>query len=216
MKTAEMNQAESTSGLVLHKAAVYDLLLSLLTLGREGSFREQALRLAQLKEGESVLDVGCGTGTLAVAASRHVGATGNVSGIDASSEMIARAVKKAQRAKAQVDFRIGLVESLPFTDGAFDAVLSTVMLHHLPPKLRHRCAAEIHRVLKPGGRLLAVDFATSSAQNKGIIAHFHRHGNISIDEIVSILANAGFRIVQSGELGFGDLQFALAMTPPPR
>src|SRR5579863_8391260 len=87
--TAEAKQTLGTSGLVLHKAAIYDLTLWLLSLGREGAFRERVLRLARLSPGEQVLDVGCGTGTLAIAAKRHVGATGSVCGVDASSEMIA-------------------------------------------------------------------------------------------------------------------------------
>jgi len=85
--------------------------------------------------------------------------------------MIARAGKKARKAGLEVDFRSGLVESLPFPGGQFDVVLSTLMLHHLPGKLRSQCAVEVRRVLKPGGRVLAIDFGTSPGE-KGIVAHF--------------------------------------------
>src|SRR5690348_10193613 len=83
-KTIVQNLTPSTTGRVLHSAALYDLLLWLVTLGRERGFREKVLRLAHLEPGQSVLDVGCGTGTLAIAAKRHVGPTGRVHGIDAS------------------------------------------------------------------------------------------------------------------------------------
>jgi SAM-dependent methyltransferase len=87
--------------------------------------------------------VGCGTGTLAIAAKRQVGTMGTVYGVDASPEMIARAGKKASKAGVEIVLKNGLAEALPFPDGHFDAVLSTVMLHHLPGKLRSQCAGEM-------------------------------------------------------------------------
>ncbi len=152
----DRNLTPSTTGLVLHSAARYDLLVWLVTLGRGRAFREKVLRLARLEPGESVLDVGCGTGTLAIAAKRIVGPTGTVYGIDASPEMIARANKKARTTGNEVVFKNGLAQALPFPDAQFDAVLSTLMLHHLPHKARQGCASEIRRVLKPGGRVLAL------------------------------------------------------------
>jgi ubiquinone/menaquinone biosynthesis C-methylase UbiE len=158
----ERNLTPNTKGLVLHGTArYYDLLALLFMRGREGAFREKVLELAQLRSGESVLDVGCGTGTLAIAAKKRVGPTGKVYGIDASPEMIARASKKARKAGVEVVFKNGVVEALPFADASFDAVLSTLMLHHLPPEARQQCAREMRRVLKPGGRVLAVDFGVS-------------------------------------------------------
>lgn len=212
LNVTETKLLPKTSGLVLHKAAQYDLLLWLLTLGRERAFRERALGLANLSPGESVLDIGCGTGTLAIAAKHQVGQTGHVYGIDAAPEMIARAGKKARKVGVEVDFRNALVESLPFRDGKFDVVLSTLMLHHLPGKLRGQCAAEIRRVLKPGGRLLAIDFGTLPGQ-KGIVAHFHRHGHISLTEMVDLSSEAGLKIAERGAVGIGDLEYVLAITP---
>ena len=211
--TAEAKQAQGTSGIVLHQAAIYDLTLWLLSLGREGVLRERVLRLARLSPGEQVLDVGCGTGTLAIAAKRQVGTTGTVYGVDASAEMLARANKKARKAGVEIVLKNELVESLPFPDGHFDVVLSTVMLHHLPGKLRRQCAGEIRRVLKPGGRVLAVDFGTSPTQKRGMAAHFHRHGHISLAEIVAIFSEAGLSIGESGAVGVSDLQFVLAAAP---
>ena len=82
---AESNRKASRTGLVLHKAAGYDLLLWLVTRGREQTFREEMLSLVYLQPGESVLDVGCGTGTLAILAKRQVELTGEVYGIDVTA-----------------------------------------------------------------------------------------------------------------------------------
>ena len=82
-KKVNRNSAPRTSGLVLHGAARYDLTVWLMTLGRERALRERILNPARLERGDVVVDVGCGTGTLAIAAKRRLG-SGNVFGIDAS------------------------------------------------------------------------------------------------------------------------------------
>src|SRR5262245_32927389 len=145
MTTVERQNATlRTNGLVLHGTArFYDLLAWLVMRGREGAFREKVVDLARIQPGDRVLDVGCGTGTLAVTAKRRVGSMGAVYGIDPSPEMISRAIKKARKAGVEVVFREAIVESLPFPDEYFDTVLSTLMLHHLPPKTRVECAREM-------------------------------------------------------------------------
>lgn len=203
----------STTGLVLHWAARYDLLVWLVTVGRERVFREKVIDLARLKPGESVLDVGCGTGTLAITAKRRVGSTGKVYGIDASPEMIARASKKARKARVEVIFKNEVVEALPFPDAHCDAVLSTLMLHHLPRMTREQCVLEIRRVLKPGGRVLAVDFGGTGRKKKGLLAHFHRHGYVKLPDIIAVLSEAGLKVVESGAVGISDLHFVLATAP---
>lgn len=216
MDAAGTKQTLGTPGIVLHRAALYDFTVWLLSLGRERVLRERILRLARLSPGDEVLDVGCGTGTLAITAKGQVGITGNVYGVDASSEMLARASKKARKAGVDIVLEKGLVEALSFPDARFDVVLSTVMLHHLPGRIRRLCAAEIRRVLKPGGRVLAVDFGTSPNDKRGFVAHFHRHGHINLSEIVALFSEAGLNIVESGAVGIGGLQFVLAEAPSPQ
>jgi ubiquinone/menaquinone biosynthesis C-methylase UbiE len=207
--TPEASAVPFTTGRVLHSATSYDWLVWLLTHGRERAFREKLAGLAHLKPGESVLDIGCGTGSLAMAAKRLVGATADVVGIDASPEMIARATAKAAKAGVAVEFKQALAEALPFPAARFDVVLGTLMLHHLPRKARQACAGEIRRVLKPTGRALVVDFAR--AQDKStFLAHFHRHGHVDPKDVVSLLGGAGFRTVDSGPVGFSSLQYVLA------
>jgi ubiquinone/menaquinone biosynthesis C-methylase UbiE len=212
-ETTDRHSAPRMTGLLIHAAARYDLLVWLFTLGRERALRERILGFANLKAGETVLDVGCGTGSLAIAAKRHVGPTGTVCGIDASPEMLARASKKASKTSLEVVFRNGAAQALPFPDGQFDAVLNALMLHHLPRKAREQCTREIRRVLKPGGRVLVVDFAGPANQQKGLLAHFHRHGHVKPGEIIAMLGEAGLTIDDSGAIGFRDLQFVRASVP---
>jgi len=182
--------------------------------GKERAFRDKLLQLARIRTGERVLDVGCGTGTLAIAAKQKVGPTGSVQGVDASPEMLSRAEKKAKKAGADILFEKSLAETLPAPDGAFDVVLNTVMLHHLPQKPRHQCISEIRRVLKPGGRVLVVDFEGFSEQKRTILSHFHRpHGHVSAQEIAALLSGVGLNIVEGGPVGIRDLQFVLATAP---
>jgi ubiquinone/menaquinone biosynthesis C-methylase UbiE len=208
--TSSTHTAPATIGRVLHWAAGYDLLVWLLTRRSDRAFRQQLLGPAHLAAGESVLDIGCGTGTLAIVAKGQVGADGKVFGIDASSAMIARASSKAAKAGVHVRFETAVVERLPFPQAQFDVVLSTLMFHHLPRKLRQQCAREIRRVLKPQGRVLVVDFSRPQAKS-GFLAHFHRYGHVDPEEIVAPLAEAGLRRVESGPVGISSLQFVLAV-----
>lgn len=198
-------------GVVIRAPGSYDLTVRLATLGREQALRETFLNLARTQPGETVLDVGCGTGTLAVAAKRRVGAAGQVSGVDASREMLARARKKAKKARVQIEFCEAPAQALPFENGRFDLVLCTVMLHHVPAKARSGCIGEIARVLRPGGRAFIADFATPPKRTHGLFGRLHRHGAVRFDEILASLGEAGLSVIDSGAVSLRDLQFALAV-----
>src|SRR5258708_7004068 len=136
-----------TKGLVLRShSRYYDFVARLLTFGHGGNLYERLADLARLSPDERVLDVGCGTGSLALAVQARGGASGAVHGIDASKEMIERATRKSRRRRVPVDFRIGTVEALPFPERSFDVVFSTLMLHHLPRPVRRTCVDEMARV----------------------------------------------------------------------
>ena len=194
-------------GIVLHGAAGYDLLVRLLTFGRERQLRDRMLRPARLKPGETVLDVACGTGTFAIAMKRQVGPGGQVFGIDASEGMVARATRKAERAGLEVSFVQGSAQSLPFEDGRFDVVTGTLMLHHLPKPVRETFVCETHRVLKPGGRLLLIDF--DRARHKSGF-RLHRHGHVDAGAIREMLERNGFAVAEVGDVGMKDMIYFLA------
>ena len=202
-------------GAVLHSAMFYDLTVWLALVGRAKRLRERLLRLSRLQTGEAALDVGCGTGALAIMAKSLVGPAGRVYGIDASPEMIARARSKAARAGADVQFEIAAAQSLPFPEANFDLVLSTLMLHHLGRNARGQLASQIRRILKPGGRALVVDFGTSTRQKKGLLGHLHRgHGHVEQREVIELFEQAGLAVQESGEVGIKrGLHFTLVTTP---
>src|SRR5687767_14708067 len=111
-----MNQTaagHTTAGHVLHGARWYDLGSRILTLGKDRAIRRRLVELAAPAPGEKVLDVGCGTGSVAIAIRPLVGA-GEVHGIDASAEMIQVAREKSARERLKVDFGVALIEAIPF------------------------------------------------------------------------------------------------------
>lgn len=112
------------------------------------------IRLAEIAPGEKILDVGTGTGVVALQAARNTGKTGMICGIDLSEEMLNKASSKAK--ELQIEERVNFIqmdaESLDFDDETFDCVVSLFALLHFPNPLT--ALKEIHRVLRPGGRIV--------------------------------------------------------------
>src|SRR5262245_38011669 len=112
--------AKATKGLILKGGWRYDMhgwfLDTCLFRGKARELRQRTVTLAGLQLGEAVLDVGCGTGTLALDVYHGVGGAGRVVGVDPSSEQIARARAKAARRQVPIEFQIGVIEQLAFPD----------------------------------------------------------------------------------------------------
>jgi ubiquinone/menaquinone biosynthesis C-methylase UbiE len=114
------------------------------------------LDCAALSGGEQVLDVGCGTGTLAVASARAAPGA-RLTGLDADPSILTRARERTAAAGLEIGFDQGHSTALPYADASFDLVLSTLFFHHLPDDAKHQTAAELVRVLRPGGRVVVGD-----------------------------------------------------------
>ncbi|MCL5059079.1 MAG: methyltransferase domain-containing protein [Candidatus Thermoplasmatota archaeon] len=155
---AALEPEPDTRGATMNWAApFYDLYCPAVGLGR--GFRIQTLNHAAIRPGERILDVGCGTGVLTRMALDAAGPGGSAVGIDPASKMIRVARETAARLGNRAEFKVAAIEGLPFPDAGFDVVLSSLMLHHLPPATKRQGLAEVYRVLKPGGRLAVADFA---------------------------------------------------------
>ncbi len=200
--SASKASAKETKGLVLNQGWRYDLMEQFHdTFSFRGKFRELRQRtanLAQLQPGEQVLDVGCGTGTLAMEVARRVGPAGRVAGVDPGTQQIARARAKAARRNMPIEFQIGVIEQLPFPDQTFDVVFSTLMMHHLPAPLKRQGLAEIARVLKPGGRLVIADFKRKQ-ERQGRAARFHAGGS-NMQDLAALVSETGFSQVETEEM----------------
>lgn len=125
---------------------------------------------ADLQPDHVVLDIGCGTGTVAVAIKRaYPGVT--VIGMDPDQPALDRATRKAARAGVSVRFDRGFADALEYADGTFDRVFSSMMFHHLGRNERAKVLAEVRRVLKPGGRVEFLDLAAGTHNFFGRMLH---------------------------------------------
>lgn len=201
-RSTDKASATKTRGLILNGGWRYDLMGwfmdTVMFRGQWQALRLRTATLARLQPGEQVLDVGCGTGTLALEVARCVGPAGRVTGIDPGSAQIAQACSKAARSNLPIEFQVGVIEQLAFPDQTFDVVLSTLMMHHLGAGLKRQGLAEIARVLKPGGRLVIADFKRKQ-ERQGAAARFHAGGS-SLPDLVALLQDAGFSDMETEEL----------------
>lgn len=156
--------------------------------------------VADLREGETVLDLGSGAGFDCLLAARKVGATGRVIGVDMTEAMLEKARANAEKSGLRgVEFRKGDIEALPVEDGSVDVVISNCVLNLVPDK--GRAFREIARVLKPGGRLAVSDMAWEVEPSEAIRRDLEAHvgcigGALMLDDYVSRLRAAGFERVE--------------------
>ena len=207
-------QPAQTQGNLIRWASYYDPVVQILTFGQASTMRQQTAKLAEIQAGDRVLDVGCGTGDLTIAAKAKAGSSGLVVGIDPAPEMIASAHQKAAQQGIEIDFRVGVIEALPFAEGSFDVVVSSLMMHHLPNALKTQGLAEIQRVLRPNGHLLIVDFKTPTTFFNKTFLKILFHGGLQggLTEISRQVESAGFHNVAMGNLNLPHVGYISAHT----
>jgi ubiquinone/menaquinone biosynthesis C-methylase UbiE len=190
-----VEEPAQTQGRLIRWAPYYDFAVNLITLGQSWRLRKMTVDHALIKPGDSILDVGCGTGEVTIPAKLRAGKDGHAYGIDPAPEMIAVARSKAVRKGIEIDFRLGVIEALPFPDAGMDVVTSSLMMHHLPDDLKVRGLAEIYRVLKPGGCVLIFDFMrpTKTFLNQFFVALTMHHGlKFGVEDLPKMLKEANF------------------------
>lgn len=170
----------------------YDPIVKLL-----GGDKAQKILIDQaaLQPGYRVLDIGCGTGTLAVMIKSQYPDV-EIIGIDPDPKALARARRKAARAGVSIQFDQGFGDEIPYPEAGFDRVFSSFMFHHLPAEEKGKTLRAVRRALKPGGRFHMLDFERPQSGAHGFLARlFHsseRMKDNSESRVLSLMAQAGF------------------------
>lgn len=143
---------------------LFDPLVRLLM--RERLFKGRLVEQMAIQPGQRILDIGCGTGTLALLImERHP--QSEVVGLDPDPQILAIARRKAARSGADVRFDVGYADRLPYPDASFDRVTSSLVFHHLTREIKRAALADAYRVLRPGGELHIADVGHAS----GVLMH---------------------------------------------
>ena len=192
----------------------------LLWLFGADSAKRRLIEQAAIKPGFRVLDIGCGTGSMAILIKRtHPDA--DVVGIDPDPAAVSICQRKARRARLAIEFDRGFADHMPYADASFDRVLSSLMFHHLAADEKTATLSEIRRVLRPGGSLHLLDFVRphgihGTAEHAQLV---HRRGVVAErieGRMTSLMDDAGFvdaREVARAKFFFGPIGYYRATNP---
>lgn len=137
-------------------AAKYDITNTILSGGIHHLWRKRAVKMSSPQKGDSVLDCATGTGDLAIEFKRAVGDSGRVIGTDFNANMLSTAPDKAKRLGLDIEFSVADVQHLPYPEGTFDVASISFGIRNVENPILG--LSEIYRVLKPGGRLVVLEF----------------------------------------------------------
>lgn len=148
-----------TKGKVIPKwlSKYVDDVENIIFFGRLEEFWKRLIIAVDAKPSEKIIDVGCGSGKLTLMIAKTLKEDGEIIGVDASENMIKECNRNNLYKDSPVRFQIGIMEKLPFNDNYFDAVISSLAIHHVPRDTKIIAFREFERVLKSGGRLLILD-----------------------------------------------------------
>ncbi|MFZ4402839.1 MAG: bifunctional demethylmenaquinone methyltransferase/2-methoxy-6-polyprenyl-1,4-benzoquinol methylase UbiE [Pseudobdellovibrionaceae bacterium] len=149
-------EAEKIRSMFDQVAPGYDKANSILSLGIHHLWKQKLVRWSQARPGQKVLDCATGTGDLALAFKQVVGPTGQVIGSDFSAEMLKTAPQKALEKNLQIQFEIADAINLPYESQTFDIVSISFGIRNVSDPVK--ALAEMHRVLKPKGTLMVLEF----------------------------------------------------------
>jgi SAM-dependent methyltransferase len=158
------------------------------------------IALAGLREGETVLDLGSGAGFDCFVAAKKVGDRGRVIGVDMTPEMVEKARENAEKAGTRnVEFRLGEIENLPVRDDSVDVAISNCVINLSTDK--PKVFREVHRVLRPKGRIAFSDVALLEELPTGVRESIEAHagcvaGAVLVDEYKRLIQEAGFKDVK--------------------
>jgi ubiquinone/menaquinone biosynthesis C-methylase UbiE len=127
---------------------------------RQRLWRPLLVERARTAGARRILDLGCGTGAMAIALARDLSAA-KVIGIDGDPAVLRRARAKAAKLGVELELHEALADAIPLADESVDCVISTLVFHHLPAEVKRGALVEARRVLTPGGRLLICDVGRS-------------------------------------------------------
>ncbi|MBI3760806.1 MAG: methyltransferase domain-containing protein [Chloroflexi bacterium] len=153
---------------------------------REETFKRALIVQAQIKPGQRLLDLGCGTGTLTLLI-KQLHPDSEVVGLDGDPNVLEIARGKAAQAGVTITLDHGLAFQLPYPDGSFDRVLSSLVLHHLTSEDKQRAAHEVFRVLRPGGELHVADFGQPRSAYAKLLAPVMQHLEEASDNFRGLL-----------------------------
>lgn len=165
---------------------------------REEQFKAYMIRQADIRPGDRVLDLGCGTGTLTIMLKRAHPAA-DVVGLDGDPQVLAIARAKATQAAIAITWDEGLAYHLPYPDRSFDRVVSSLVMHHLTSPNKQRAMQEAFRVLRPRGQFHIVDFGPPHTLYGRLVAPLVRRLEHAADNAAGrlpvMLQQAGFTAV---------------------